>query len=400
MANEKRHFYYRGFDCFLKTWATARRWTGVPWHEIKLSPRGQPAIANPSPGYQTMLKVGIAGIGFMGMIHYLAWQKVKGAKVAAISTRDEKKLKGDWRSIKGNFGPPGEVMDLKAVRGYRQLDELLADPAIDLVDLCLPPHLHAEATIAALKAGKHVLVEKPIALDARTATKMMRAAESAGRQLLVAQVLPFLGEFATVQKLIAGKKYGKLLGGYFKRIVAEPKWIPDFFDPARVGGPMVDLHIHDAHFIRLIAGMPRAVFTTGRLRGRVAELFTSQFLFDDPQLAITATSGILRQPGRAFTHAFEIYLERATLVFDFAVVADQGRVQIPLTLLAADGSVSQPAVGSSDPVEGFTAELSEVARSIRTGKPSALLDGGLARDALVLCEKQTASLATGKLVKI
>jgi predicted dehydrogenase len=338
-----------------------------------------------------MIKVGIAGIGFMGLIHYLAWQKVKGAKVAAISTRDEKKLKGDWRSIKGNFGPPGQQMDLKG---------MLADPKIDLVDICLPPNLHAEATLAAVRAGKHVLVEKPIALDVRTATKMIRAAEAAKRQLLVAQVLPFRGEFATAHKLIASGKYGKLLGGNFKRIVAEPKWIPDFFNPATVGGPMVDLHIHDAHFIRLIAGMPKAVFTTGRLRDGVAEFFTSQFLFDDPELAITATSGVIRQQGRAFTHGFEIHLERATLLFDFAVVADEGRVNIPLTLLTADGKVSHPATGSGDPVEAFSVELTEAVRAIRTGKPSGLLDGGLARDALLLCERQTTSLASGRLVKV
>jgi predicted dehydrogenase len=245
-----------------------------------------------------------------------------------------------------------------------------------------------------------VLCEKPIALDSRTATKMTRAAETSGRQLLVAHVLPFLGEFATAHQLIEGGKYGRLLGGHFKRIVAEPKWMPDFFDPQRVGGPMIDLHIHDAHFIRLIAGMPKAVFTTGRLRGKVAEFFTSQFLFADPHLAITATSGITRQQGRSFTHAFEIHLERATLIFDFAVVADQPRVNIPLTLLTADGKASHPAVGSSDPVEGFVAELCEVAKAIRTGKASPLLDGGLARDAVLLCERQTASLAAGRLVKI
>ena len=58
------------------------------------------------------MKVGIVGIGFMGMIHYLAYQKVRGSKVTAIATRDAKKLAGDWRAIKGNFGPPGAKMDL------------------------------------------------------------------------------------------------------------------------------------------------------------------------------------------------------------------------------------------------------------------------------------------------
>ncbi len=347
-----------------------------------------------------MIRVGIAGIGFMGMIHYLAWQRVKGARVTAIASRDKRKLAGDWRSIKGNFGPAGEQMDLKGIRTHSELDQLIADPAIDLVDVCLPPHRHAEVTIAALAAGKHVLCEKPIALDSRSAVKMVRAAEKAQRQLLVAHVLPFMGEFATAYKLASGGKYGRLLGGHFKRLVAEPKWMPDFFDPARVGGPMIDLHIHDAHFIRLLCGMPRAVFTTGRLRGAVAELFTSQFLFDDARLAVTATSGVIGQQGRSFTHGFEIHLERATLAYDFAVVGDQPRVNIPLTAFTTDGKVAEPAVGSSDPLDAFAAELAETVRSIRTGRVSALLSGDLARNALLLCERQTASLAAGRLVKI
>src|SRR5688500_8925997 len=111
-----------------------------------------------------MVRVGIVGIGFMGMIHYLAYQKVRGARVEAICARDPKKRAGDWRGIQGNFGPPGGQMDLRGVAAYAELDEMLADPAIDLVDLCLPPALHAEAAVAAFKAGKHVLCEKPIAL--------------------------------------------------------------------------------------------------------------------------------------------------------------------------------------------------------------------------------------------
>ena len=91
-----------------------------------------------------MVRVGIVGIGFMGMIHYHAYQQARGAKVTAIATRDKKKLAGDWRGIKGNFGPPGTKMDLRGVRGYADWRALIDDPAIDLVDICLPPALHAE----------------------------------------------------------------------------------------------------------------------------------------------------------------------------------------------------------------------------------------------------------------
>src|SRR5207302_2650894 len=90
------------------------------------------------PGKSSMVRIGIVGIGFMGMIHYLAARQLQGARVTALCSRDPSKLAGDWRSIQGNFGPRGEMMDLSALKRYQHLDELLADPDLDLVDVCNP----------------------------------------------------------------------------------------------------------------------------------------------------------------------------------------------------------------------------------------------------------------------
>ena len=347
-----------------------------------------------------MLKVGIAGIGFMGMIHYLAWKRVKGAKVTALATRDAVRLAGDWRSIKGNFGPAGEQMDLAGQKKYTDVDQLLADQDVDVVDICLPPNLHSRVTLAALKAGKHVLCEKPIALSAHEGQRMVKAAEAAGKQLLIGHVLPFVGEYAFAYQAARGGKFGKLLGGHFKRIISDPLWLKNFYEPEQVGGPMLDLHVHDAHFIRLLFGRPQSVFTSGRMRGKVAEFFTSQFLFEDPDLAVTATSGVVRQQGRAFTHGYEIHFERATLIFDFAVLDGQPVMNIPLTVLTRDGKVQRPELGGGDPVDDFVAELSEAAKAIRSGRPSPILDGRLASDAVTLCAAQTRSLVGKKIVKV
>src|SRR5262249_8864045 len=59
-----------------------------------------------------MVRVGIAGIGFMGVTHFKAYQQVEGAQVAAIFTRDPKKLAGDWTNVRGNFGGAGGTQDL------------------------------------------------------------------------------------------------------------------------------------------------------------------------------------------------------------------------------------------------------------------------------------------------
>src|SRR5579863_5688832 len=138
-----------------------------------------------------MTRIGIVGIGFMGMIHYLAAQRVAVAKVVALCSRDPKKLAGDWTSIQGNFGPRGTQMDLTGLARHSDFEALLADPQIDLVDLCVPNDAHAWMAVKALRAGKHVLVEKPIALSTVDADSMVAAARDAGKLLMVGHVLPF-----------------------------------------------------------------------------------------------------------------------------------------------------------------------------------------------------------------
>jgi len=344
-----------------------------------------------------MINVGIAGIGFMGMIHYLAYQKVAGAKVRALCEQEKKRLAGDWRDIKGNFGPRGTMMDLSGIDRYAELDGLIADGNLDLIDVCLPPSLHAKVAIAALKAGKHVFCEKPIALSPADAKRMVDTARKAGKQLMIGQVLPFFPEYKFAYEAITSGKYGKLLGGHFRRIISDPLWIPDFYNPSTVGGPMIDLHVHDAHFIRLVCGMPTWVQSVGSIRGEVVERFSTQFRFADKDLVVTAASGVINQQGRPFVHGYEIYLERATLLFDSGGLIKEPAGAVPLSVLTDDGKVQRPKLRAGD---AFAEELKEVIRSVRGNTPSRLLAGELARDAVVLCQKQTESVRRGRPVKV
>src|SRR5947209_7848340 len=258
-----------------------------------------------------MIRIGLVGIGFMGMIHYLAARNLKGARVTALCSRDQQKLAGDWRSIQGNFGPRGEMMDLSGLRRCERLDDLLADPDIDLVDVCNPTHLHPDTALRALRAGKHVLVEKAIALDPKDADAMVQAARQAGKLLMVAHVLPFFPEFAYAAEAIRGGRFGRMLGGHFKRVISRPDWSAEIGDAAKTGGPAVDLHIHDTHFIGLVCGVPRRVFSSGTVENGAVNYLTTQYLYGGGGPAVSCSSGALAQKGRPFVHGYEIYLERA-----------------------------------------------------------------------------------------
>jgi predicted dehydrogenase len=340
-----------------------------------------------------MIRIGIVGIGFMGMIHYLAARKLRGGRVTAICSRDAKKRAGDWRGIRGNFGPPGELMDLWRVKKYAELDELLADPDIDMIDICNPTQQHPATAIAALKAGKHVLVEKAIALDPKDADVMLKTAHQAKKLLMVAHVLPFFPEFAFAAEAVRSRKYGRLLGAHFTRVISKPDWSADIADAAKTGGPAVDLHIHDTHFIGLICGVPEKVFSSGVEENGAVQYLTTQYLYGTGGPAVSCSSGAISQKGREFVHGYEIYLERATLVYESGTK--------PLTVLTADGKAKQPKLkGGGEATAAFTAEIQTAVDAIRLAEEADLLSGRLARDALVLCHKECQSVRSGKAVSV
>jgi predicted dehydrogenase len=343
-----------------------------------------------------LIRVGIVGIGFMGWIHWLAYRKLRGVRVVAISTRDKRRLAGDWRGIQGNFGPPGEQVDLSKVAAYAELDDLLADERIDLVDITLPPNLHADVAVRALRAGKHVLCEKPMALRLADGKRMVSAAKTAKRLLFIAHVLPFFPEYQWALKLINSGKYGNVRGGAFRRVIVDPPWAKNFWSADHIGGPMLDLHVHDAHFIRLLFGMPEAVTTQGRVRNGLPAFWHTHFRFPDSDLVVEATSGTIDQLGRPFTHGYEIQLKRATLAFEFAVIGGEARYLCEPVLFDDKGRVERPKLPGGDPVDAFVEELREVARCVGKGRPSEVLGAELAQDAMRICEAQSSSLLRGK----
>jgi predicted dehydrogenase len=338
-----------------------------------------------------MVRIGLVGVGFMGRIHYLAAQKLRGAKVTAVCSRDPAKLSGDWRNTRGNFGPePGRV-DLTDVKTYADFDRMLADPDIDLIDVCTVTDQHAPLALAALKAGKHVLVEKAIALTPQDAAAMVAAAKAAGKLLMVAHVLPFFPEFKFAADAVRGGRHGRLVGAHFKRVIARPDWSADMADAAKTGGPAVDLHVHDTHFIGLVCGVPTHVFAVGTVEGGAVTYLTTSYLYGPGGPAVTCSSGAVCMSGRPFAHGFEIYLEKASLLYDGT----------PLTLLTADGKSTLPEIsGSGDPLAAFTDELQAAVDGVVAGEEPDLLSGKLARDALVLCHREIESVKLGNAVAV
>lgn len=199
----------------------------------------------------------------MGSTHLKALRNIPDAKLVAVVSGDPVKLEGDLSNIQGNIGGPGEKLDFSGVHKHRTLEEALRDPDVEAIDLCLPTDLHSAAAISALRAGKHVLVEKPMALDAGQAGEMIRAAQQAGRVLMCAQVLRFWPEYDVLAQLLSQRRLGPVHSALFRRRCAAPVWSKWMGDPSKSGGGVFDLLIHDVDFCLYLWGAPRAVSAVG-----------------------------------------------------------------------------------------------------------------------------------------
>lgn len=342
------------------------------------------------------VRIGILGLGFMGMTHFEGARKLEGGRVAALCTRSEKKLAGDWSDIQGNFGPRGgHDTDLTGITKYRDHAEMFHDPEIDLIDICLPTDQHEAMVLEALAAGKHVLVEKPIAIELAAADRMVAAARKANRLLMVGQVLPFFPEFRWVRETVESGAYGKLRAASFRRVIAEPNWSAGMGDFRKLGGWGIDLHIHDNHYIGLLCGVPKQVFSRGLLIDGLVNHVCTQYLYNDRDLTVSAISGGIAAAGLKFAHSFEIFLERATIQYDAGTYGSDWVVNRPLTLITSDGEVTTPTPpGGGEWCSAFTDELQAAIDSVRSGTAARVLSGELAYQALRLCHAEAESIAT------
>jgi predicted dehydrogenase len=238
------------------------------------------------------MRIAMIGLGFMGSTHLKAYAGIPAATLAAVASDVPQQLTGDLSGIQGNLGGPGLRFDFSNVKKYADWREAVRDPDVEAVDVCLPTHLHLPVATAALEAGKHVLVEKPMARDGEEAWQMVETARKAGRVLMVAQVLRFLPEYVALRETIASGRLGTVRGVLFRRRCGPPKWNRWVYDKSISGGGAFDLLIHDVDFALHLFGKPQAVSAIGRedMAGGV-DWVTGVFHYPDVAVAITGIAG-------------------------------------------------------------------------------------------------------------
>ncbi len=340
-----------------------------------------------------MINVGIVGLGFMAATHLKAYRQVAGVRVAALCNPSGRHLDGDFSRVSGNLDTGDPLrLDMSGIKAYRHFEELLADPEITLIDVCAPTIKHPDLVIAALRAGKHVLCEKPLARTSALAREIVRTAAKAKGFFMPAMCVRFWPEFVWLKECIEQGSYGRLLSVAFKRVAEPPGWGQSHFpDGALSGGALLDLHIHDTDFIRFCFGKPLRVYSTGYSKFSSAiDHVVTQYQVEAPVI-VHAEGSWAMSPGFGFNMAYSANFERATVEFDLS--------RGPQALRLFEAGVPPRTIVQEKP-DGYVQELAYFAECIRLGRPPSIVTAADALDAIEICEAEEKSVLSGKAVEL
>ncbi len=326
--------------------------------------------------------VGVLGLGFMGRTHLAAYAALQraggGGRVVAVCDSEPGRRSGWDESL---HSPGGEDSPPNAgdIRFHSSPSALLADREVELVSVCTPTDTHVELGIAALRAGKHVLMEKPVALQPAEIQRLAQAAESSDRFCMPAFCMRFWPGWWWLKQQIGSGTFGRVRSAVFQRVGAMPAWSSFYSDRARSGGALIDLHIHDADFIRWCLGEPDQVCTIGRL-----DHSTTFYRCADASMHVSAESAWVDVVGFPFRMRYVVAFERAVAEFD-------SRRDPPLEL-TRDGKVSAIPFEASS---GYDREIRHIVDVIlgRAAGPRATLAD--AQRVAEMLEVEAASLAAG-----
>ena len=336
-----------------------------------------------------MINIGLVGLGFMAATHVRAYRQVKGARVAALCNPSGRHLNGDFTNVAGNVGATDPVvLDMAGVKATKNFAELLADPGLDAIDICAPTKAHAELAIAALNAGKHVLCEKPLARTSAAAKQIVDSAARAKGIFMPAMCLRFWPEWAWLKEAISAGRFGKVLSARFRRVAEPPGWGRNtFFNGAKSGGALFDLHVHDTDFVNFCFGRPRSVYSTGyqKFSGAIDHVVTQ---YDVPGGAIVHAEGSWAMSrGFGFNMSYTVNFERATADYDLA----RGKEALKLS---EEGQPPRVVAMPAEPPDGYVGELRHFVECILNGRAPSIVTAGDGLASIEICEAEERSVNT------
>ena len=255
-----------------------------------------------------MIKVGLIGCGFMGGMHSACYAALAGLGVKVTAVADVR------RDYAEKLAGDAEI--------YATGMELIEKADVDVVDVCLPTHLHAAHAVAAMKAGKNVFVEKPIAFKDEDMELILKTEQETGAKVQVGQVIRQWSEYVWLKKAVDAGTFGKIQHAMFRRLSSRPEWAWEgwLHQVDKSGGVAVDMHVHDVDFVRYILGEPDVVKAHAHRDAEgVIQQINAVYGYGD-KVSVAVESGWDYPADFPFTADFRVKFDKATVIGGGGVV--------------------------------------------------------------------------------
>ena len=338
----------------------------------------------------TEIGFGVAGCGMIGKVQAEAIASIPGARLLAVCARDEKRV----AEFAVRFG----------ATGYTDYGQFLGHPGLRIVNICTPSGLHAEQGIAAARAGKHVLVEKPIETTLEKADALIEACDRSGVKLGVIFQSRFLPAVQKIKRAIDEGRLGRLMiGDAYVKWYRAPEYYADSWHGTMAldgGGALINQAIHTVDLLRWMMGPVETVFAMkSALRYphiEAEDTLVASLRFQNGALGVieAATSA---KPG--FKRRLEISGEHGTIILDGDAIscwevdgeseaADEGE-QI------TDGSANPAAISN----EGHRRQIEDMMRAVIEDR-APMIDGREGRKSLEVVVSLYDSAVSGQTVRV
>ena len=338
----------------------------------------------------TEIGFGLVGAGMIGKVHAEAIQAIPGARLVAVCGRDATKT--------------AEFAARYGARAFTAYDAFLAQPDLHVVNICTPSGWHAEQGIAAARAGKHVLTEKPIETTLEKADALIAACDAANVKLGVIFQSRFLPAVRRIKQALDKNRLGKLMVcDAVVKWYRAPEYYADSWHGTLAldgGGALINQAIHTLDLLRWFVGPVAEVFAfRNALRYQHIEAedtLVGSLRFANGALGVMqATTSV--KPG--FKRRVELSGERGTIILDGDAISvweiDGEASAASHDAQLTDGSANPAAISN----EGHRLQIEDMLQAVRDGR-APLLDGRAGRESLEVVTALYASAQAARVVKL
>ncbi|MDR1667009.1 MAG: Gfo/Idh/MocA family oxidoreductase [Bacteroidales bacterium] len=251
------------------------------------------------------MNIGILGAGVMGSAHIKGFRSLNRQNAEYYSIFDIDPQKRD------------AFADTYGLKTYPDMESMLGDGELDVIDLCLPSFMHEEYALKIAAAGKHMLIEKPVAFTVEAVKNIFDTARRHRVRVMAAQVIRFWPEYARIKEMYDGGELGEVITVYAARLSQLASWSEWYRRPQYSGEALLNLTLHDIDFLHYLLGKPVSVYSAGyKNENDSYNDVMNIFKFDRGITAMVDGSSNMT-PGYPFTMRFRLLATKGTVEYTF-----------------------------------------------------------------------------------